>query len=85
MIKQRLDKMKETGEVDIYTKCIICDMTKRIIRSIARSNKKVKEGVQNIMGGKVLEHEAKTILNRGIEQGEKRGKKEVKKKASLIC
>ena len=33
----------------------------------------VKKEVESIMGGKVLEHEAKTILNEGIAQGKEEG------------
>ena len=33
----------------------------------------VKEGVGTIMGGKILEYEAKTIKREGIEQGIERG------------
>ena len=38
-------------------------------------NKKtaVKKGVQSIMGGKVLEYEAKTIRNEALEEGMERG------------
>ena len=40
------------------------DVTKR-----SKKYKKIKEGLGGIMGGKVLEYEAKTILRTGIEQG----------------
>ena len=44
---------------------------------------KVRKGVDDIMGGKILEHEAKSILQRGIREGELRGeiKGETKGKA----
>ena len=34
---------------------------------------KLTKGVDDIMGGKVLEYEAKTILNKGINQGIEQG------------
>ena len=33
----------------------------------------VREGVKSVMGGKVLEYEAKTIRNEGIQQGIEQG------------
>jgi hypothetical protein len=37
---------------------------------------KVRRGVTAVMGGKVLEHEAKTILQHGIQQGKQEGLQE---------
>ena len=68
MIKTRLDALCQNGEISEYVKCTIIDMTKRVIRHIAANYEQVRKGVNNEMGGKVLEHEAKTILKRGILQ-----------------
>ncbi len=57
------------GKITEYTKCILSDMTKIVIENIAAKYQKIKEGLGGIMGGKVLEYEAKTILRAGIEQG----------------
>ena len=44
---------------------------------------KVRKGVDDIMGGKILEHEAKTILQRGIREGEIKGETKGKAKGRL--
>ena len=36
--------------------------------NLAKKYENVKEGVKSVMGGQVLEYDAKTILNQGIEQ-----------------
>lgn len=36
----------------------------------------VREGVEPIMGGKIIEYEAKTILTKGLNKGRKEGRKE---------
>lgn len=36
----------------------------------------VREGVKSVMGGRVLEYEAKTILNEGMKQGVQQGLQE---------
>lgn len=73
MIKTRLDALCQNGEISEYVKCTIIDMTKRVIRHITANYEQVRKGVSKEMGGKVLEHEAKTILKRGISEGINRG------------
>ncbi len=74
-IRRRLEQLCRQGHIDEYTKCTIVDMSGRVLEHIAEKYENVKEGVKAVMGGRVLEYEAKTILKRGIAQGEKRGEK----------
>ncbi len=74
-ITKTLDYMCLNGEITEYTKCMLSDMTKIVIENITAKYEKIKEGLGGIMGGKVLEYEAKTILRTGIEQGMERGVK----------
>jgi len=68
-ITRTLDYMCLNGEITEYTKCMLSDMTKIVIENITAKYKKIKEGLGGIMGGKVLDYEAKTILRAGIERG----------------
>lgn len=68
-IRKRLEELCRQGNMDEYTKCTILDMSNRVLEHIAAQYDQVKEGVKSVMGGRVLEYEAKTILNQGIEQG----------------
>lgn len=45
-------------------------MTKKVIENIARNYEAVKKGVEQIVGGKILEYEAKDIRKSGIKEGE---------------
>lgn len=74
-IIKTLDSMCLNGKITEYTKCMLSDMTKIVIENIAAKYQKIKEGLGGIMGGKVLEYEAKTILRAGIEQGIEHGMK----------
>ena len=60
-------------------------MSKKVLENIAKKYKNVQKGVNEIMGGRVLEHEGKTIFNEGrnagIVIGEKRGKAEGRSEA----
>lgn len=45
-------------------------MTKKVVQHIAKNHDNIREGVNSIMGGTVLEYEAKDILRKGISQGQ---------------
>lgn len=49
------------------------DMSNKVLVHIARKYENVMEGVKQVMGGKVLDYEAKRIKNEGIEEGIKEG------------
>lgn len=49
------------------------------MEQIALKYAKVRKEVTSIMGGKILEYEAKTILQRGIQEGRLAGIQEGKK------
>ncbi|MBQ9252495.1 MAG: hypothetical protein IJ188_07660 [Clostridia bacterium] len=44
-------------------------MIRKVTMHLAQQKQSVKEGVYSIMGGHVLNYEAKEILNQGIAQG----------------
>jgi hypothetical protein len=73
-ICERLENLCETGRISAYEKYTILEMTKKVIVNIASKYANVQKGVTAVMGGKVLEHEAKTILKNGIQQGVQQGK-----------
>lgn len=68
-IINRLEGKLRKGEIDEYMKCTIVDMSGKVLEHIARKYKNVREGVKSIMGGKVLEYEAKTIRLEGRQEG----------------
>ncbi len=68
-IKNKLEELLNQGAVSEYTRCTIIDMSNKVLEHIAVKYDSVKEGVKAVMGGKVLEYEAKTIKREGIEEG----------------
>ena len=52
---------------------MICDMTVKVADSLAVKWSNAKKGVEDIMGGEILELEADKILNRGIDIGKAEG------------
>ena len=82
-IRNRLDSLLESGHISAYTRKIIMEMSDKVVENIARKYENVREGVKSVMGGKVLEHEAKTILRDGWKQGRKEGEDYGMKKGRL--
>mgnify|MGYP006909026839 FL=1 len=72
-IKDRLEELLRKNEIAEYTKCTMIDMTNKVVEHIAEKYDCVREGVKSVMGGRVLEYEAKTIRNEGMREGIKEG------------
>lgn len=63
----------EQGIINEYTRCTIIDMSNKVLDHIAQKYDSVRKGVKAVMGGRVLEYEAKTIKNEGIKEGMEKG------------
>lgn len=72
-IEKKLERLQETREIEEFTRRAILDMANRVLEHIAEKYAKVREGVKSVMGGKILEYEAKTIRNEGLEEGMEKG------------
>ena len=72
-IQTKLDDLQKTGEVSEFTKSAVCVMTNHVLALIAQKYHRVQEGVENVMRGKIIEYEAKTIRNKAIAEGRAAG------------
>ncbi|MDO4307195.1 MAG: hypothetical protein Q4C77_10190 [Eubacteriales bacterium] len=68
-----LETLVKEGRLGEYEKCTIIDMCKRVLEKIASKYKRIQRGVREVMGGQILEYEAKTILNQGKKEGMEEG------------
>ena len=82
-IREQLETLSKEERITEYEKRTIMEMSQRVVAALARNYPKVRKGVDDIMGGKILEHEAKTILQRGIREGEIKGETKGKAKGRL--
>ena len=75
IIMKRLHKDCEKGIIDEYTKCMIVDMSKKVVRNLL-GNKfpKLRKEVESMFGGKVLDFEAKRIKDKAIKEGLEEGR-----------
>jgi len=75
-IREKLNELQSKEEVSEFTKQAIYATIIHVMELIAQKYDKVRKGVEETMGGKIIEYEAKDILNRGLMQGIKKGLKE---------
>ena len=75
-ITDRIEQLLNARVISEYTKCTIMDMANKVLVHIARKYENVREGVKQVMGGRVLDYEAKRIKNEGREEGRAEGRAE---------
>ena len=68
-IRLRLEEMTRQGTITEYTCRTILDLSRRIAESLCQKYDNIRKEIISIMGGEILEYEAKTILNEGKKQG----------------
>ena len=79
----RLDELEQQGVIGAFDKRIIIELSRDVIREIAKKYENVQKGVGDIVGGALIETEARTILNQGINQGKRQGINENKRETAL--
>lgn len=68
-IVEKLDQEVIEGVIDEYTRLTIIDMSKKVLEHLAKKYSNITEKVGAVMGGKILDYEAKDILNAGKKEG----------------
>lgn len=79
----KMEELTQQGKMTELENRIIVELSKKVVDNIARKYEKIREGVDEIMGGKVIETEAKKMYNQGLSEGRSESlKNQVKKKLS---
>ena len=73
-LRKYLDDSCKSGKIDEFEALTIRDMSKKVLRNLAGNAADVRKEVEDIMGGKVLDYEAKNILNKGRAEGRAEGR-----------
>ena len=84
-IFQRLSLLEQGGEITEFTRQSLKAMIDKVAMFRANRYEKVKEEVKEIMGGKILDYEAKDIRNKGIQMGITIGKEAGKQEGEEIA
>lgn len=77
-IRTRLENLCDEGSITEYEKRAIINLSEKVIENLAKKHEKIKKGVTSIMGGQIIDYEAKDILRKGIQQGEVIGRQQGK-------
>ena len=81
--RYRLEELLNHHTIDEYTKCTIIDMSNKVLENIAQKYENVKKGVKEVMGGKILDYEAKKIKIEGWNEGRNKGRNEGRNEGKL--
>ncbi|MCD8069377.1 MAG: hypothetical protein LUE87_10965 [Lachnospiraceae bacterium] len=65
VIVKHLDHLEYLGQLSAYFKKTLIEMSEKVVNNLAANYGAIKEGVKAVMGGQILEYEAKTILRQG--------------------
>ncbi len=65
----KMEELTRQGKMTELENRIIVELSKKVVDNIARKYERIRKGVDGIMGGKVIETEAKKMYNRGISDG----------------
>ncbi len=76
-IRKRLDMAVEHGYLSEYEKGAICSLSVRVLSYFSSKCSELRKEVIPVMGGKVLEYEAKTIRREALRKGREQGREEV--------
>ena len=75
-ILEKLDGLEQQGVIGAFDKRTIIELSEDVIKEIAQKYENVQKGIGDIMGGALIETEARTILNQGKTQGISETKKQ---------
>lgn len=84
ILMNRLMEAEESNQISAYTWSMIRDMSKKVVENISNKYENVKEGVGEIMGGRVLEYEGKRIFNEGRNEGQSQGENRMGRLMSIL-
>ena len=70
-IIERLDELEHQGVIGAFDKRTIIELSNDVIKSITRKFENIQKGMGDIMRGALIETQARTILNQGINQNKR--------------
>lgn len=72
VISEKLDDLEQQEVIGAFDKRTIINLSSDVMKEIAQKYENVLKGVGDIMGGALIETEARKILNQGIDQTKKK-------------
>ncbi len=75
-ITDRLTALTAADRLTAYDGQLILTMTRNVLKNLAQKHQRVTERMEKLMGGHVLNYEAKDIYNAGKQEGRVEGREE---------
>ena len=75
-ILERLNALEKQSIIGAFDKRTIIELSRDVIEEIAQKYKNVQKGVGDIMGGALIETEARKLRDEGIQEGRREGRQE---------
>ena len=72
IILEKLDELEQQGVIGAFDRRTIIELSSDVIKEIAQKYENVQKGVGDMMGGALIETEARKILNQGIDLTKKK-------------
>ena len=72
----RLEQAVKDGKIFTHDRRTILEMSKKVLENIAAKYQNIQKEVKEIMGGRVLDYEGRSIFYDGVAVGEERGRSE---------
>ena len=82
-VLERLQEVVRREELTVFSYVTVRDMMNKVVQNLARKYEKIKEGIGGLMGGQVLDFEAKRIRDGARREGRKEGR--IKTLIALVC
>ena len=76
---QRLEGYVDKGKITEFEKCSIKAMCDKVAEALALNFDNVQKGIGDIMGGQILEYEAKRIAREAAEQARKEAEEKARR------
>lgn len=73
-----MENAVKTGQITYRDYLLITDMLKKVTRSLTRKHQNLREELNTIMGGKILEFRGEREYNEGVKHGREEGREEGK-------
>ena len=70
-ILEKLDELEHQGVIGAFDKRTIIELSNDVIKSITQKFENIQKGMGDIMRGALIETQARTILNQGINQNKR--------------
>ena len=73
-ILERLDELEKRGAIGTFDKRTIIELSRDVVKEIAQKYENVQKGVDDIMGGALIETEARRLRDEGRREGRQEGR-----------